>query len=50
MLSQWFQDSASTAFGSQFPFTQPFTIQGDAGIEMKRHLQQIEVSDRANHY
>ena len=23
---------------------------GDAGIEMKRHLQQIEVSDRANHY
>jgi hypothetical protein len=30
MFSQWFQDSASTAFGSQFTFTQPFTIQGDA--------------------
>ena len=29
LFSQWFQDPASTAFGSQFMFTQPFTVQGD---------------------
>jgi hypothetical protein len=29
IFSQWFQNPASTAFGSQFTFTQPFTVQGD---------------------
>jgi hypothetical protein len=30
MFAQWFQDASSTAFGSQFTFTQPFTVQGDS--------------------
>jgi hypothetical protein len=30
MFAQWFQDATSTAFGSQFTFTQPFTVQGDS--------------------
>jgi hypothetical protein len=30
MFNAWFQSSAVTAFGSQFLFTQPFTIQGDS--------------------
>jgi hypothetical protein len=29
LFSTWFQSSAVTAFGSQFLFTQPFTVQGD---------------------
>jgi putative Ig domain-containing protein len=29
IFTTWFQDTASTAFGSQFTFTQPFTVQGD---------------------
>jgi hypothetical protein len=29
LFSAWFQSSAITAFGSQFLFTQPFTVQGD---------------------
>jgi hypothetical protein len=29
IFSQWFQDSASVAYGSQFMFTQQFTVQGD---------------------
>ncbi len=28
-FAQWFQNTSSTAFGSQFTFTQPFTVQGD---------------------
>jgi hypothetical protein len=30
VFSKWFQDPASSQYGSQFIFTQPFTIQGDA--------------------
>ncbi len=30
LFSAWYQNSASITFGSQFLFTQPFTIQGDA--------------------
>jgi hypothetical protein len=30
VFSRWFQDPASGAFGSQFSFTQSFTIQGDS--------------------
>ena len=29
IFTPWFQNTASTAFGSQFTFTQPFTVQGD---------------------
>ena len=29
IFTPWFQSTASTAFGSQFTFTQPFTVQGD---------------------
>jgi len=29
LFSPWFQNSANAAYGSQFVFTQPFTIQGD---------------------
>lgn len=29
VFAKWFQDSASTPFGSEFSFTQPFTVQGD---------------------
>ncbi|MBZ5728150.1 MAG: putative Ig domain-containing protein [Acidobacteriia bacterium] len=28
LFSQWYQSSASAPFGSQFAFTQPFTVQG----------------------
>ena len=30
MFGNWYQDAANTAYGSQFVYTQPFTIQGDA--------------------
>jgi hypothetical protein len=30
LFSAWYQNSTSITFGSQFLFTQPFTIQGDA--------------------
>jgi hypothetical protein len=30
LFSKWFQDPASSGFGSQFTFTQAFTVQGDA--------------------
>lgn len=30
LFSKWFQDPASSGFGSQFTFTQTFTVQGDA--------------------
>jgi hypothetical protein len=29
LFSGWFQSSGIAAFGSQFLFTQPFTVQGD---------------------
>ena len=29
LFSTWFQNAANTAYGSQFVFTQPFTVQGD---------------------
>ena len=31
LFSRWYQDPASLIYGSQFLFTQPFTIGGDAG-------------------
>jgi Putative Ig domain len=30
LFGAWYQDAANNAYGSQFVFTQPFTIQGDA--------------------
>jgi hypothetical protein len=30
LFGSWFQDSTNSAYGSQFVFTQPFTVQGDA--------------------
>jgi hypothetical protein len=30
MFSAWFQDPATSAYGSQFVFKQPFTVQGDS--------------------
>jgi hypothetical protein len=30
LFNAWFQGSTSAAFGSQFTYTQPFTVQGDA--------------------
>jgi hypothetical protein len=30
LFGKWFQDVSSAPFGSQFVFTQPFTVQGDA--------------------
>jgi hypothetical protein len=30
LFSRWYQDPASTEFGSQFVFTQSFNVQGDA--------------------
>jgi len=30
IFGKWYQDPATTAYGSQFVFAQPFTIQGDA--------------------
>jgi hypothetical protein len=29
LFTSWFQDAASSRYGSQFTFTQPFTVQGD---------------------
>ena len=29
MFNTWFQDPSSSRFGSQFSFTQQFTVQGD---------------------
>jgi hypothetical protein len=29
-FTKWYQDAASRSFGSQFLFTQSFTVQGDA--------------------
>lgn len=30
LFAKWFADASSTAFGSQFTYVQPFTVQGDA--------------------
>ena len=30
LFTDWFKDPATSSFGSQFVFTQPFTVQGDA--------------------
>ncbi len=30
VFTSWYQDAASTQFGSQFRYVQPFTVQGDA--------------------
>jgi hypothetical protein len=32
LFNTWFQDAASTRFGSQFRFAQQFTVQGDANL------------------
>ncbi len=31
IFTRWYQDAASRTFGSQFQFTQSFTVQGEAG-------------------
>jgi hypothetical protein len=30
LFGPWFQDAANSAFGTQFIYSQPFTVQGDA--------------------
>jgi hypothetical protein len=42
-FSQWFQDVSSARFGSQFTFTQPFSIQGDANAVL---LQSVTLVNR----
>jgi hypothetical protein len=37
-FNRWFQDSASSQYGSQFFFTQPFTITGDANAVTARSV------------
>ena len=32
LFNTWFQDAAAAQFGGQFKFTQPFTVQGNAGL------------------
>lgn len=32
LFTAWFEDAASAPFGSQFTFTQAFTVSGDAAV------------------
>ncbi|MCC6539567.1 MAG: putative Ig domain-containing protein [Bryobacterales bacterium] len=43
-FSRWFQDAASTAFGSQFIFTQNFTVSGGAASSIT--LNSVALSNR----
>jgi hypothetical protein len=44
-FSKWYQDSSSSLYGSQFTFSQPFTmLQGDANNLL---LDSVTLSNRA---
>lgn len=43
IFAKWYQDATSSRFGSQFTFTQPFTIQGDANAVA---LDSVTLSNR----